>query len=127
MTHFANSSVLRHLRVTGVKMKAILASWCLCVYSVPSLPFHTFTDCQCALGKEAPHQGEKPCQKYALQKSSVLSAAYSMPALQFLRVSIAFPTTFFYQNMPMCRYYNKTELFCPFSNTRPRNFRERGS
>lgn len=117
----------RHLRVIEVKWKPFwLHGVCMCVFSpFPSFPhFHKLP---VYIGERSTSPRGKPCQKYALQKSSVLSAAYSILALQFLRVSIAFLTTFFYHNMPMCRYYSKTELFCPFSTTRPRNFRERGS
>lgn len=118
----------RHLRVTEVKMKAILASRCLYVYVFShflSLPFHVFTNWPYALGYEALQQGWEALSKSCSKKEQC--AFCSVLALQFLRVSIDFLTTFFYQNVPIWRYCNKIELFCPFSTTKPRNFRERDS
>lgn len=81
----------------GEKENHIASEGSMCVFSVPSLPFLSMFSQTVDMhwGMEPFSNGEKPCQNHTLKKSSVLSAACSILALWFLRVSIAFPTTFF--------------------------------
>lgn len=112
VTHFANSSILKEKAGTSEwlrwKWKPFwLRGVCVCIQTLPFSSFPHFTHCHVHWEVKHFSKSEKPCQNHALKESSVLSAACSMLVLQFLRVSKAFLTTFFYQNMPMCRYYNK--------------------